>query len=79
MNASKSQQVPNSKLDKVVAGCLEEWPIAGLARTLEARAVITCSALARDQLAGTDVRFEAFPQRFGYARLNGIVEALRAT
>jgi hypothetical protein len=78
-NASKSQQVPGSDLDQVVGGCLDEWPIEDLARMVEARAVITCSALVRDRLTTSDVRFEYFPQRWSYRRLDEIISVLRTS
>jgi hypothetical protein len=76
-NASKSQQAPGSDLNPVVTGCLEEWPIEDLARKVEARAVVTCSARVRDRLAGTGVRFEHFPQRWSHRRLDEIIALLR--
>lgn len=75
-NASKSQATPGQNADRLIEGCLKRWPLTDLVGILEPRAVVTCSAAARRALANASTPVHYFPQRFSYARLSEISEAL---
>ena len=77
-NASKSQLIPGADLGRLVHGCLDEWPVDELADRVGASVVITCSSIARDRLLDKGFAFEYFPQRFSYARLDEIIDAVRS-
>jgi len=73
-NASKSQH--DSAPSKLITGCLSRWPLEELATRLDARAVITCSAPARESLANKGLAVHYFPQRYSYAKLDEIATAI---
>lgn len=64
--------------DRLVNGCLDEWPVEDLALRIGASVVVTCSAIVRTRLQTTGAPVEYFPQRFGYVRLDEIIAAIRS-